>query len=500
MASERNDNRRDEWYSEDPKYSGAGSRSDGGSTYTFIQEKIMPKKKKKLKRFAAAFFGTVTLACVFGVVAQVVFVCSEPLILRLLGMDSDSGRQQVVLPSGEPGASGQDPSGSGETVQGTDSSDSAQTSPGTENPTENPTGMPSSGDSSDSGLVTTEPSEHEDSEEETVIIEQRVDADLTDYTSIFADVRKLIAQVSSSILTVTSVTNGMDWFNDPYEEREATSGIVLADNGTDLLILVSLDRIEEADRIEVEINASLSLEASILSYDRDVNLAVIRIPLASIPEVNRNLIQPAEFGESYSISVGTPILAVGSPNGHEDSAELGMITSKGSSIYIVDNRLDLFNTDISDSEYSDGVIVNMRGKVIGIITHTLKEGLNEEISTSIGISKIMPVIQRLVNNEDRIYFGIHGEEPPREILDQAGVENGIYVNEVESGSPALRAGIMSGDMIVRIETTQITSMTTFYNTISSYSAGESVQVLLRRQSQGSFRDVTVTVELAKKEG
>ncbi|HIU67222.1 MAG TPA: PDZ domain-containing protein, partial [Candidatus Caccomorpha excrementavium] len=167
---------------------------------------------------------------------------------------------------------------------------------------------------------------------------------------------------------------------------------------------------------------------------------------------------------------------------------------------IVDNRLNLFNTDITDNEYSDGIIVNMQGQVIGIITHTLKEGLNEEISTAIGISKIMPIIQRLVNNEDRIYFGIHGEDLPEEILEQAGIENGIYVNEVEAGSPALQAGIMSGDMIVRIGNTPITSMTTFYNTISTYNVRDSVQVLVRRQSQGSFRDVTVTVELAKKEG
>ena len=231
-----------------------------------------------------------------------------------------------------------------------------------------------------------------------------------------------------------------------------------------------------------------------------MNLAIIAVPLASIPEVNLNLINKAELGESYTITVGTPILAVGSPNGHEGSAELGIITSKGSSVYIVDNRLDLFNTDITDNEYSDGIIVNMQGQIIGIITHTLKEGLNEEISTAIGISKIMPIIQRLVNNEDRIYFGIHGEDLPGEILEQAGIENGIYVNEVEAGSPALRAGIMSGDMIVRIGNTPITSMTTFYNTISTYSVRDSVQVLVRRQSQGSFRDVTVTVELAKKEG
>ena len=112
----------------------------------------------------------------------------------------------------------------------------------------------------------------------------------------------------------------------------------------------------------------------------------------------------------------------------------------------------------------------------------------------------MPIIQRLVNNEDRIYFGIHGEDLPEEILEQAGIENGIYVNEVEAGSPALQAGIMSGDMIVRIGNTPITSMTTFYNTISTYNVRDSVQVLVRRQSQGSFRDVTVTVELAKKEG
>lgn len=626
--------------SENREYGGTnnGNSANDDKKYTFIQEKIVPKKRKKLKRFFTAFLCTVFLACIFGIVARAAFICSEPWMEKFLGKTRADGKQPVVLPTGEPdsvngapgGQTGENSdvqngthnggSGSGgsqETSSGMESSASDSVQSGqngdlqgnTQNSTDctgngndgsggsgpqiggsdgiggndgtggtgmnggtgangdgssgNGTGGSSgdgtggtgangngstgeiggtvgngtngtgsgldgsggnkgtSGDSSQSGMITGSPLPGDGSGiglpstepgsgagggsgiggselTEAPETDQKIEADITDFISIYSDVKKLATKVSSSILNITAVTSGVDWFNDPYESRKTTTGIVIADNGTELLLLASLDKIQEANLIEVEISASLSVEASVLDYDSDVNLAIVAVPLSKIPEATLKLINRADLGESYTITTGSPIMALGSPNGHAGSIELGIITSKGSSAYIVDNRLDLFNTSITDNEYSDGVIVNMQGQIIGIITHTLKEGMNEDISTAIGISKIMPIIQRLVNQKDRIYFGIQGEDIPKNILKQAGITGGIYVNEVEAGSPALEAGIKNGDMIVEVGGASISSMTNFYNTISSYNVKDTVKVKVRRQSQGSFKDVEVTVVLAKK--
>ncbi|MBO5198347.1 MAG: serine protease [Lachnospiraceae bacterium] len=494
----------------------------GDNNYTFMKEKIVPKRKRKVKRFAAAFFGTLFLAVVFGIVAQAAFIYSEPWVEKLLGKEKENQRQQVILPTGEPTT--------GNTVQngtntGTNSTTgnfgvNSQGQSGTtgEQPTTNEQGTTEAevgstggqqGDNSGGGgkTDTTDPSGsgsqgdgEETTEPDTVIVEQRIEADLTDYIGIYSDIRVLAAKMNDSLLEITAVTNGVDWFNDLYEETRTTTGLVIADDGTDLLLLTSLDRIEDADKIEVEVSFTTSVQGYIRDYDRDVNLAVVGVPLSEIPSAILKSLTPAEFGTSSATAPGTPIIAVGSPNGHVGSVEVGIITSRGSSVYVVDNRIDLFNTNITDNEASDGFIVNLQGQVIGIITHTLKEDLNENLSTAIGISKIMPLIQRMANKVDRIYFGIHGEEVPKDILENVGVTSGIYVNEVESGSPALEAGVKSGDIIVKVKDAPISSMTAFYNVISNYSAGDTIEITVYRQSQGTFKEVSLQAVLKKKEG
>ncbi|HBY71112.1 MAG TPA: hypothetical protein DEG06_02620, partial [Lachnospiraceae bacterium] len=146
--------------------------------------------------------------------------------------------------------------------------------------------------------------------------------------------------------------------------------------------------------------------------------------------------------------------------------EVGMITSRGSSVSITDNRLDLFNTDIINNENSDGVIVNLKGEVIGIMTRTLKEDMNEELSAAIGISKIKSVIQRMANKDPKIYFGIKTEDMTDTAKRKHEVENGIYVEAVKANSPAFAAGIKNGDIILEVDSQTVVSTNRFYDIIS----------------------------------
>lgn len=430
--------------------------------YSFIQEQIASKKMGRIKRMCYAVVWTVILACIFGFVAAVVLCVSEPAIAKFLGKAPN--KNTVDFPVVTP----------------------------TEGLTEEPTPTP----------TPTPPIEEEDEKDnpdmpDTVVIEQTILANMNDLNNIYMELRKISKEVNSSIVNVVCTTKAVDLFNSEYEVVKSINGLIVGNNKVDFLILVSLDKIDGTNDIKIKVNENLLIKGSLQDYDKDLNLGVIAVSLANIPDSIEETMKPATLGESYSLIPGTPILALGSPNGYVNSMELGMITGSGYSDYITDNKIDLFNTDINYNKNGDGVIVNLKGEVIGIITNKLKDDDNQQVSTAIGISKIKKIIKSMVNNTDRSYFGIKGMDMTETALLEAGIENGICITEVMTESPALDAGLQSGDMIIAIDDATVLSVNAFNTLINTYTPGTEIKVTILRKVKGQAKEMKLSVELGK---
>jgi S1-C subfamily serine protease len=261
---------------------------------------------------------------------------------------------------------------------------------------------------------------------------------------------------------------------------------------------VSLDRVATASSIKVAFADNVVADAKIQDYESEINLAVLAVNLADIPKTCLDTIAIAQLGENYSIAVGDPIIALGNPNGYTHSMELGMITSKGSTIQLTDNQLELFNTDIEDNVNSDGVIVDLDGHIIGLITRTLKQDLNEQISTVVGITRIKKIIERMANTQPRIYFGIKAEDMTEEAKKAYDIKNGIYVTEVQANSPAFKAGVKNGDIILQVNDQVVPTTSSFYTSISFYKPGEKVNLKIIRTSSSTNKEIELKAELEEK--
>lgn len=446
--------------------------------YSFIQEQIASKKKFKFRRMFYSVTWTIVLACIFGIVAGVAFCISEPAISRILGKYQD--KKTVEFPTTTPTENSSGPNATPEPTGGAKDNGAK---PGTDN---------GKGEQTPDDI---------DTKPDTVVIKESIPADIQDYINIYMELRNAASEVDKSILNVTSVSSGVDvLLNNEYEADKVSSGLVVANNGADLLILVSYDRVQGAKNIRVTLTDSLNVKAKLQAYDSDLNLAVIAVSLQDIPETVLSNIKTANLGESYPLIVGNPIIALGSPSGYVDSMEFGAIAGKGYSKYITDNKIDLFNTDIHDNEHSDGIIVNLKGEVIGIITQKLKDEYNEDINTVIGVSQIKDIIASLVNNRERSYFGIKGADMTESALKQAGVTGGICVTEVETDSPALEAGLQNGDIIVSVNDTDIVSVKSFYSLIASSEPKSVMKVTIKRDGKNSTSEMELDVTLGKKDG
>ncbi len=432
------------------------------SEYLFIQEQISSKRRSRKVRMLLSLLWTIILACVFALVAAVVFYLANPFIVKLLGDGTD--KKTVEFPTLTPDDEGK------------------ATASGTPTPSVTPTPTPS---------------DKEDDKKETVYVTTHVPADIKDLASIYGEIREIASGVNKSIVNIINVSSKVDELNENenYDVSRATTGLIIANNEVDILILATYDKLQ--DKLRLQLNNDLSVKARLQDYDEDLNLAVIAVSLEDIPDTMKENLEVAKLGESYSLTVGTPVIALGSPNGYVGSMELGIISSKDSSIYITDNKIDLFNTDINYNEKSDGVIVNMSGEVIGIITSKLKDEQNQNVNTVIGISKIKKSIQSMVNQTERSYFGIKCGDMSEKELKKENLEYGICVTEVEGNSPALEGGLQSGDMITAINDVAISSVAVFNNTITSLKPKDTVEVTIQRKIKDEPKEMKLSVVLGK---
>ncbi len=422
--------------------------------FEFIKEQVVERKRRKIKKWFLPPLLTLLLAILFGLVASVTIVIAEPRLKKLF-VDEDT-RKPVYFPD--------------------------DNAPGNLSPTVKATAS-----------ITPTPSATP------VVIENSIPADIDDYISMNNDIKEVASSVSKSILNIRSkITTDVVWFDKPVVKTVNTTGVIVFNNDEELLVLVSLDKVKGSDNIKVIFTDSITVDATLQDYETDLNLAIIAVPIKDIPLTFMNGLDQAKLGESYSIVVGSPIIALGSPNGHAGSMEIGMITSKGSCACLTDNEMDLFNTDIIDNKNSDGVIVDFKGQVIGIITQELKEKDYENLSTVIGISKLKPIITAMGNKAPRIYCGIKADDLTSDTKVQYGVGNGIYVKDVVADSPAFKAGMQNGDIILEVNGSSILGVTNFYQKISSYKPGEKVKVEVLRSIKGVDTKLTLSVTLVQK--
>lgn len=469
----------------------ADLKDNGKNEFTFIEEQIIPRKKSKAKKLVIMLSSTIGLAVVFGMVASYTFIVSEPYVKKILGINEDKANISNLPTNGsnspEQGEDNEEDEDSEKKNEG-DNSSSNEPKNEQEDEQKDP-----SGEENDSNTKV-------DSETNVTYkyIEKQIPATAEDYVKMFSDMRSIATEASSSIVTITCITSGVDWLNNPYESSNILSGLIVNQLNNQYMILTNWSKIMDAECLEVTLAGAHTVEASLHTYDEEIDLAIISIPIEDIPTHVTDRVKVATLGESYSISNGTPVIAIGNPNGYISSLEIGMITSKSGVAYITDNKLELFTTDMLNHENGDGFIINMSGQIIGVITHTLKADLDDNICTAIGITRLKTIIDKMVTNTNKLYFGIKAEDMPLEALNSAKVDNGIYVTEVETNSPAYEAGIQSGDIIVAVDEHMIGGVSSFTTVIATYKSKASILVKVRRINNGKGKDLELTLTLSER--
>lgn len=473
------------------------------SEITFLQEKIKerPVNRKKLVRRTVI---TVVMAMVFGLVACVTFLLLEPVINRMIYPEAKA--EIVRFPEEEQEVKPEDMAADEEELQIIREEEEAESQTedsgeraeqGSVLPDEN-AGQEEEGPEGEPGGTGENAEETVSGEGEEISPEDAAEKImLEDYEAMYDVLGELRAEVEKSMVSVMTVTSDVNWINDTLESTGVTSGLIVADNGRELLILAGYGVLKEADSISVAFGEEQK-EATVKEVDQVTGLAVLAVPLSSLSSKQREEITYASLGSSAGRAlVGRPVMALGSPVGIDGSACYGMVTSQGTVLGLQDSNYKLLTTDIYGSKSASGVLVNMQGEVIGILYTGYENDDMENRLCCIGISELKKTIEKLSNGEKMVYLGTHGAEVNASIYQEYQLPIGAYVTNIDMDSPAMQAGLQNGDIITNVNGSDVVSYAEFVNILMKAQVGQNLRLTVERQGQakGEYQEMNITVTL-----
>ena len=342
----------------------------------------------------------------------------------------------------------------------------------------------------------TQPPALEDEQIAQVLSEMKLGVE--DYLSLFAGIREVAREVRKSIVTVVGVTPDVGWLDNEYENEGAVSGIVVADNGIELLILADVSSIEDAQSLEVAFQDGEIYQATLMKKDNNTGLAVISIAKTKIKSTTLEMAVAANLGTSGSSLVGIPVIALGRPMGTEGSLCYGNITSTGNVIRLPDSNYKLMTTDIYGSSSASGVLINLRGQVVGIIDMSKNSPDLSNLISAVGISDLKKLVESLSNDKDIAYFGVYGVDVTESANEELGVPLGAYITEIDMDSPAMNAGIQNGDVILKWNDMEIESYQDLVSTLLLEEPEKTVSITLMRQGPEGYTEMETTAVLGLK--
>lgn len=297
--------------------------------------------------------------------------------------------------------------------------------------------------------------------------------------------------------SIVEISGEQSWRNEAYDSKNSVSGVIVMDNGQELLIFAKSSVADEGGLSATFVDGE-SCTATLKQKDDNMGFAVFSVARTDIKDSTWSQIKVAVLGSSYGVSQGNPVIVLGSPFGYFGAMGFGVLADSGNSVVKADGEYDILCTDIAGVKHGTGVIVNIKSEVVGMIDQTISNEDSMNLLSAYGISDMKPLINLLSNGYAVPYLGIKGTSITEEISAGQGISRGIYVQEVQADSPAMTAGIQSGDIITSIGGKEVQTVAAFHNELIKLNVGSKTKIKGLRQGSGGYVDIQFNVTVGNK--
>jgi len=302
--------------------------------------------------------------------------------------------------------------------------------------------------------------------------------------------RELVARVAPAVVSIVTESVSYNWFWQPIPQTGAGSGVIVSPDG---YIVTNNHVVENANKVTVTLSDGRTFEATIVGADAQTDLAVVKIDASNVSYLHflSNSLEQLSVLDTV-VAVGNALALPGGP-----TWTLGVVSNLGRSIQVETGVVlnDLIQTDAAiNSGNSGGPLVNMAGQVVGINVAIASNA--ENIGFAISTDTAIPVIQSLITRGKvvRPWLGVQVTTvtPAIQRYYNLSVNTGALITSVTSGSPAHRAGLRAGDVIVRIDSQVINTAQDLSVAVGSHRVGDQVEITYYR---GNVQQVaTATLE------
>lgn len=293
--------------------------------------------------------------------------------------------------------------------------------------------------------------------------------------------------VGPAVVGITNKAVARDFFNRTVETEGVGSGVIFRKDG---YIVTNNHVIAGAKELIVSLADGNTVNGELVGTDEVTDIAVVKVDSKDLPT--------AKFGNSDDVMVGEPAIAIGNPMGLEfaGSVTVGVISALNRTLEINDRRVKLLQTDAAISPgNSGGALCNADGEIIGINSAKLATNGVEGMGFAIPINTVQTIIDELMNKGyvARPYLGVT-------IFDKAtaarygytlSIDKGVYVFQVAIGSPADKAGLQRGDIILSIDNKETNTVTDIRNDVAARKIGDKVKIRFDRDGRESEVDITL---------
>lgn len=330
-------------------------------------------------------------------------------------------------------------------------------------------------------------------------------------SAVVTDVTQVVEAVMPACVSITNnfTQTVQDFWGQTYSQDETASGsgIIIGENEQELLIVTNNHVVDSTEQLYVQFIDGESVEAQVKGTDASADLAVVAVKLDTIANSTKQEICIARMGDSDSLKIGEPAIAIGNALGYGQSVTTGVISALNRKIESSNSEegTSLIQTDAAiNPGNSGGALLNMRGEVIGINSNKIGGSSIEGMGYAIPISTARPIIEDLMerqtrtkySEEERGYLGISCINVTSNLSENFSMPQGIFVAQVYSGTGAEAAGLVRGNIVVAFDGVTVQNQEELTKQMQYYKAGESVEITIMVNSANGYQQKNVTVTLS----
>ena len=313
------------------------------------------------------------------------------------------------------------------------------------------------------------------------------------YVQMMSKAYEKALTAKKSVVSVTKGAEQENWNAEATGIDESVSGVIVADNGQEILILSYASICEDAKEWCVTFSDKSEYKASLKKKDKNSGFAIFAVDKKSLSDATWSASSVASLGNSNLTEQGDVIFGYAGGSGY------GIVSSSNYKEIGRDGEYSVIATDMSSASEGTGILFNLDGEVIGMISSDIWKERGIRTANAYAISDLKLVIQLLANGASVPYIGVSGTAVTSGIQEEEGMPSGIYVIDVAADSPAMAAGIQSGDVICSVNGEKIVSMSAYRKLMLTLKVGDQIKVEGKRRGSEGYVDIKFDVTIESKE-